>query len=59
VTWVFVFACAAFFCHGAAKPGNGEYYAAKAACIRAALVYAKRHRIGTGHWEVACVERER
>lgn len=55
--WLFVFACAAFVCHGKPLPGDGVLHETKAACVRAAHLYAVRHAIHLGRYEIACVER--
>ncbi len=57
--WVFLYACVAFSCHG--KPtidGDGAYYDTKPLCQRAAVSYAKAHRIKLNRHEAICVERE-
>ena len=59
MTWVFVFVCAAFTCHGHPLPGNGEHYPTKSECNRAAHLYAAKHAIHLGRFEISCVEREK
>jgi hypothetical protein len=51
-TFVFLFTCASFACHGVPLHGNGIYYQTKTACHRAAQQHAARHRISLGRYEV-------
>ena len=56
--WVFVYLCSAFVCHGQPpKPGDGEFYESKRACLRAAAPFAILHGIKIGPWEVHCTQR--
>ena len=58
MSWVFLFACAAFSCDRQVKPGDGAYYTTKIQCHEAATRYAMRHLIRLNRWEVICTERE-
>ncbi len=59
MSWVFLFTCAAFICHGQPpKPGDGQYYESRYACLHAALPYAILHDIKLSAWEPHCTQRE-
>lgn len=58
--FVFLFACASFVCQSQpAKPGDGQYYETRDACMWVGKSYALRNRISLGTWDLICVERER
>lgn len=57
--YVFIFLCVAFSCQGKPLAGDGEFYATRIECDRAAHLHAVKHAIHLGRFEIMCVEREK